>query len=268
MDDTQNIGGFRVILSTRADGNMSSAHGEVTEVEARRGAFCASHGIDHSKVAFIEACHTGSVALVEKGSGIGPSLSERFSLTPFLRVPTIDADFPAYLTAFDGLLSFDSDIPVALLSGDCVPLVVVDEMTGLHGILHVGLLGLLNDITGTFARVLNSLSVPVDRVNFYLGPHISAQSYNLSKSGMWKRVGEQALERCPWIGEFISHRDGGDFLDLARALESRLAHIGAVSSRISVDGRDTVGQSSAFFSHFRAVQEGIQNGRFMTLVGR
>jgi copper oxidase (laccase) domain-containing protein len=257
MDNTQNIAGFRVILSVRADGNMSSAHGEAGEAEARRGAFCGSHGIDHSKVAFIEACHTGSVALVG-----------RLTTVPFLRAPIIDADFPAYLTAFDGLLSLDQDIPIALLSGDCVPLVVADEVTGLHGILHVGLLGLLNDITGTCAQVLGSLSIPADRVNFHLGPHISADSYDLSKSGMWKRVGEQALERCPWVGEFISHRDGGDFLDLARALESRLAHIGALPSRISVDGRDTAGQSGAFFSHFRAVQEGIQNGRFMTLVGR
>jgi polyphenol oxidase len=233
---------------------MSGNFGDPAEVLTRRSAFCSDHGIDHARIAFIEACHTGSVALIKKGR-------ERQA---FMKPPSISADFPSYLTAIDGLLSLDPDVPVALLSADCVPLVVVDEVMGLHGILHVGLLGLLNDIVGTAAVVLASLSVPVARVRFHLGTHIGAASYDLSKSGMWERVGTEAQEKCPWIGEFITSEG---FLDLGRAVESRLIAIGAVAEHISHDGRDTAGAGDEFFSHYKAQRKLAENGRFMTLIG-
>lgn len=233
---------------------MSGNFGDPAEVLARRSAFCSARGIDHARIAFIEACHTGSVALIKKGG-------ERQA---FMKPPAISADFPSYLTAIDGLLSLDPKVPVALLSADCVPLVVVDEVTGLHGILHIGLLGLLNDIVGTAAVALDSLSIPVARVRFHLGPHIGAASYDLSKSGMWERVGAEALEKCPWIGEFIMSTG---FLDLGKAVEARLFAIGALAERISNDRHDTADASDEFFSHYKAQRKLAENGRFMTLIG-
>jgi polyphenol oxidase len=233
---------------------MSGNFGDPAEVVARRSVFCSARGIDPARIAFIEACHTGSIALIKKGG-------ERL---PFMKAPAISADFPSYLTAVDGLLSLDPEVPVALLSADCVPLIVVDEVTGLHGILHVGLLGLLNDIVGTCAEALASLSIPVSRVSFHLGPHIGAASYDLSKSGMWERVGTEAREKCPWIGEFINP---AGFLDLGKAVEARLLAIGAVAEHVSRDGHDTAGAGDKFFSHYKAQRKLVENGRFMTLVG-
>ena len=233
---------------------MSGNFGDPVLAEANRASFCARYGIDHAKVACIEPCHTGSVAVIKKGG-------ERQA---FMKAPAISADFPSYLTAVDGLLSLDPDVPVALLSADCVPLIVVDEVTGLHGILHVGLLGLLNDIVGTCAEVLGSLSIPLDRVRFHLGPHIGAESYDLAKSGMWQRVGAEALKTCPWIREFITPEG---FLDLGRAVESRLFAIGAVAEHIRHDGRDTASAGDELFSHYKAQRKLAENGRFMTLVG-
>jgi len=259
---------FRIILSTKADGNLSFLHGDRAEVESNRAAFYAAHGINARDIAFIEPRHTGSVAVVGR-KGKAKVEGETISvLEPFLKAPAIDADFPDYLTAFDGLVTFDPTASVALLSADCVPLVVIDEVTGLHGILHVGLLGLLNDITGAFAEILRSHSIPADRIKFYFGPHISASDYDLSKSGMWKRVGTQALERCPWLDQFISRRDGGQFLDLAGALKFRLVHIGALSGNMTFDSRSTAEEGSEFFSHYLAKRNGVPNGRFMTVVGK
>ncbi len=257
---------FRTIVSTKADGNLSFVWGERPVVQANRDRFFASRGIRESDVVFIDARHTGSVAVVSRtgeGSAGGPGLA----FDPVIKAPVIDADFPDYLTACDGLLTFDKSLSVALLTADCVPLVVVDEETGLHGILHVGLLGLLNDITGTFADVLAKTRVPINRVRFYVGPHIGPAEYDLGKSGMWHRVGAQATERCPWIEGFIERKEGGSFLDLAAAVVARLEAIGAPRENVTVDERTTAAFDSDFFSHYLAQRNGAGNGRFVTVVG-
>lgn len=266
--DSIALGGFRVILSTKADGNMSALYGDGDEVSARRDAFCRAHGVNPSDIVFIEPRHTGSLALVSREEGGATGGAVAFEYDPFMKASAIDADFSDYIDAVDGLLTVDPTIAVALLSGDCVPLVLADEETGLHGILHVGLLGLLNDITGTLGDALTAMLVPIWRVKFYMGPHISAMQYDLSKSGMWERVGKQALEKCPWIADFIDHRTGGAFLDLAAALDSRLALIDVKPESIVRDSRGTAEIGSEFLSHFKSKRENVPNGRFMTLVGR
>jgi copper oxidase (laccase) domain-containing protein len=82
---------------------------------------------------------------------------------------------------------------------------------------------------------------------------------------MWERVGTEAREKCPWIGEFITPEG---FLDLGKAVEVRLLAIGAVAEHISHDGRDTADVGDEFFSHFKARNKLVPNGRFMTLIGR
>lgn len=259
------IGTHRVLASTTSDGNLSFVWGEKSEVQANRDRFFASQGIKESDTVFIDARHTGSIACVSR-AGEGRVGESSLVFDPFIKAPAIDADFSEYLTAYDGLLTFDKRLHIALLSADCVPLVVVDEETGLHGILHIGLLGLLNDITGTLADVLARYSVPASRLNLYFGPHISATDYDLMKSGMWDRVGVQALEKCPWLETYIKREGNQAFLDLASAVAYRLEIIGCSRERMLIDERTTAAPASEFFSHYLAKRNGVENGRFVTII--
>ena len=239
---------------------MSVSYGEQNDVLLRREQFWSDHQIDPRNVVFIEPCHTGSIAMVSRTAG-------GFALQKTLRKPTIDCTFAGYNTGIDGLLTFDADTYIAVLTGDCVPLAFVDDATGLHGILHVGLLGLLNGITLTLSEVLETHSIPIDRLRFHLGPAISRDNYDLTCSGLWPCIETQVSERCGWMEAYTMKCNGSLMMDLPSALVSQLRCVGARGDAISRSAGCTAAPTSDFFSNYLAKQVGVPNGRFITVIG-
>ena len=146
--------------------------------------------------------------------------------------------------------------PLAVLTADCLPVVLADREARCVGIAHAGWRGLA---AGVLESLLQAMPVGVGSVTAWLGPVISAATYEVGPEvkDAFERADGDAAASC-----FApSERDGLWMADLAALARLRLSRAGV--STITGGGRCTYGEPEHFFSHRR---DGAQTGRMATLV--
>lgn len=173
--------------------------------------------------------HGGSVAIVERCEGVGPT------------VPGCDA----LLTRVPGLA-------LTVRSADCLPIFFADPSRGVIGIAHVGWRGLAVSLP---ARVVSALHdayhSQASELQVALGPAIRACCYE---------VGEEFTAR---FGSFVSDRGGRRTCDLIGATRAQLLSCGVRPDRIVDSGRCTACDTQQWFSLRR---EGPTTGRLTALI--
>ncbi len=149
--------------------------------------------------------------------------------------------------------------PLAILTADCLPVVIAAKDASCVGIAHAGWRGLSN---GILESLLTTLPLAPAQLFAWLGPAISVNAYEVGnevRQCLLRTQGEQAL-RCfnpslsttghwmadlPGLATLILHRAGIDAIIPSRSC--------------------TVAQPDDFFSHRR---DGPATGRMATVVWR
>ena len=147
------------------------------------------------------------------------------------------------------------DLPLAVLTADCLPVVLMARDASSVGIAHAGWRGLA---AGVLESLLAAMPAGQASITAWLGPAISAAAYEVGpevKATFEQQCGEES-------GDCFhpSHRQGHWMADLAGLARLRLTRAGV--STITGGGRCTVGEPDQFFSHRR---EGPATGRMATL---
>ena len=148
------------------------------------------------------------------------------------------------------------NLPVAVLTADCLPVVLMARDESCVGIAHAGWRGLA---AGVLESLLAAMPAEPASMSAWLGPAISAVAYEVGpevKTAFEQQCGEES-------GDCFhpSHRQGHWMADLSALARLRLGRAGV--SMITSGSRCTHGQSDHFFSHRR---EGPATGRMATLV--
>ena len=146
--------------------------------------------------------------------------------------------------------------PLAVLTADCLPVVLAAGDASCVGIAHAGWRGLA---AGVLESLLAAMPAEPASITAWLGPAISAEAYEVGpevKTAFEQGCGEES-------GDCFhpSHRQGHWMADLSALARLRLTREGL--SEITGGGRCTVGEPDHFFSHRR---EGPATGRMATLV--
>ena len=153
----------------------------------------------------------------------------------------------------DACISRTPDTACAVLTADCLPILLCTKSGSAVAAVHAGWRGLL---AGVIEACILQLAPSVEVIS-YIGPGISAAAFEVGPE-----VREAFLARDP--GASVAFKAGiGDrlFADLALLARIRLQNIGVNS--ISESGRCTFTESETFYSHRRA---GPRTGRFASLV--
>ena len=150
------------------------------------------------------------------------------------------------------------DLPLAVLTADCLPVVLMARDASCVGIAHAGWRGLA---AGVLESLLAAMPTEPASISVWLGPAISAAAYEVGpevKATFEQQCGEES-------GDCFhpSHRQGHWMADLVALARLRLRRAGVPT--ITGGGRCTHGESAHFFSHRR---EGPATGRMATLVWR
>jgi copper oxidase (laccase) domain-containing protein len=180
--------------------------------------------------------------------------------------PVIETDFDYYYDGSDGVLTADRHIAPYIFSGDCVPLAIWDAESDFLGLVHVGLLGALNNAVRGIASLIAAKHISASTLGAYLGPSIGKEDYNVEQSGLWLaiadqvRSNEQTRER---VSPFLSP---GGYFDLKGMIAAQLQEIGVLKNNIGQFETSTASPKSSFFSHFQATQGGSQPGAFCSLL--
>jgi YfiH family protein len=150
-------------------------------------------------------------------------------------------DKPGRYKQADGLIT-KSDFALAVKTADCVPLMLYDQNSGLIGAIHVSRKNLLMGIISKELKtVLNQFGAAPKDVMAFLGPHIRAKSYVMSREFV------SNIKKTKW-GKFIVASKDKKFFNLTAALVSELEEIGAKEENIIDCGIDTFSDIRFFSS--------------------
>ena len=159
----------------------------------------------------------------------------------------------------DGQWTRERHRPLALLTADCLPVVLATEDARCVGIAHAGWRGLA---AGVLESLVSAMPVRGASVVAWLGPAISAAAYEVGPEvkATFENVLGEASSDC-----FTRslQADGHWMADLALLARLRLRRAGI--SVILGGDRCTYGEPEHFFSHRR---EGPATGRMATIVWR
>ena len=235
-------------ISTRIDGvsqypyhalNLGYHVGDAYEaVTENRRRFCSALGIDIDSLVVAQQIHGDRIAVIDESqAGCGARRHE-------------DA-----IPGTDGMITRSRSVTLAVLTADCVPVLVADPVKRAVGIAHAGWRGTLRMIAAkTILKMKDTFGTEPADCLVALGASIGPCCYE---------VGEDIVSR-------FQHTFGREFcvtknrLDLRRAIEMQLTHIGVEKCNISSVGECTACNRNLFYS-YRI--EGARTGRMLSVIG-
>lgn len=152
--------------------------------------------------------------------------------------PLQDAD--AWLLA-----PFPTGWGAAIVTADCVPLFLWDNLGTYAALAHCGWRGVMAGLPGKTARELLQ-QTPYARLNVWLGPHIQACCFEVQED-----VAAQFPAGC------AVRKDGKIFVDLNTEIKHQLVQAGVDAQNIHAPYYCTCGDEKNFFSWRRDHQKNL-----------
>lgn len=208
--------------------NLGAHVGDDPAAVARnRAALAAALGLPPDRVVWMDQVHGCVVRTVD-----GPQVAA---------VPGTDA----LVTAADGLA-------LAVLTADCVPVLLSDPRAGVLGAAHAGRLGAAGGVAAATLAAMVRAGARAEAVSAYLGPAACGLCYEVPAA-----MREEVQAALP--GSASTTRAGTPALDLRAGLARQLRGLGV--AQVVVDPRCTI-EDEGLFSHRR----GAPTGRFASVV--
>ncbi|MDL9937410.1 peptidoglycan editing factor PgeF [Gordonia sp. ABSL1-1] len=227
----------RRVVTTRAGGcsvapydsfNLGDHVGDDPKsVVANRTRLAEQIGVEPSSLVWMEQIHSRTVTVVD-----GP----------------LDEPVPAT----DALVTTTPGLALAVLSADCVPVLLSDDEAGVIAGVHAGRIGSRVGIVPATLRVMVELGAKVERIGALLGPAASGARYEVPSQ-------MQADVERHLPGSACRTEKGTAGLDLRAGLARQLTAAGVAA--VEIDPRCTIADR-ALFSHRR----GAPTGRLASVI--
>lgn len=142
----------------------------------------------------------------------------------------------------DAAFAHSAGVVCAVLTADCMPILICDDAGTAVAAVHAGWRGLAG---GAVEATVAALARPPERLLAWLGPAIGPAAFEVGDD-----VRAAFLADDAGAGEAFVAKPGGKWLcDLYALARRRLGGLGV--SRVSGGGRCTFGEASQFFSYRR-----------------
>lgn len=236
--------------------------------------------VGHNRTALVQAITAGSQT--KRGSATWPLISGRQIHSDVIHCVS---RAPHHPPVGDGLITRTAGLLIAVLTADCLPIVVVDTRLRAVGVFHAGWRGTIKRVVekGVGEMRKHFGSRPGD-LKAAIGPGIRSCCYEVGPevrdkfegqfsyaSALFRESKESDEVRKKYPLLFLSARAPGHtempkkiFLDLAEANRRQLIATGVLARNVSVLDLCTSCRTDIFFSH-RA--EHGRTGRMMAVVG-
>ncbi|MDT0264982.1 peptidoglycan editing factor PgeF [Streptomyces sp. DSM 44915] len=181
-----------------ASANLGDAVGDdPAAVAANRSAAAAELGLPAARVRWMRQVHGGEVAVVE-----GPA----------------DGGAPPEV---DGLVAAERGLALAVVTADCVPVLLADPVAGVVGAAHAGRPGLLAGVVPATVEAMRALGARPERLVARTGPAICGRCYEVPAE-----LAERAAELLPASAATTSW--GTPAIDIPAGVRRQLADAGVV----------------------------------------
>jgi purine-nucleoside/S-methyl-5'-thioadenosine phosphorylase / adenosine deaminase len=152
----------------------------------------------------------------------------------------------------DALVTNAPRLALAVVTADCVPVLMGDARAGVIGAVHAGRVGAQRGVVARAVEAMLSLGAHVEDLSVLLGPAVSGANYEVPAA-----MADEVEAALP--GSRTTTSAGTPGLDLRAGIACQLRGLGVTS--IDADPRCTVADPS-LFSHRR----GAPTGRLASLV--
>jgi len=164
------------------------------------------------------------------------------------RVVVVDGPVPAAVAETDALVTTVPRLALAVVTADCVPVLLADARAGVVAAVHAGRVGAQKGVVVRTVEAMRDAGAHIADISALLGPAVSGHNYEVP-AAMAAEV-EAALP-----GSRTTTRQGTPGLDLRAGIARQLGSLGITA--IDVDPRCTVADRN-LFSHRRDAPTGRQ----------
>ncbi|MCV7254505.1 MULTISPECIES: peptidoglycan editing factor PgeF [Mycobacteriaceae] len=162
------------------------------------------------------------------------------------RVVVVDGDPGATVDDTDALVTTTPRLALAVLSADCVPVLLADARAGVIGAAHAGRVGAQLGIVARTVEKMVALGASPDDISVLLGPAVSGRHYEVPAL-----MADEVEAALP--GSRTTTEKGTPGLDIRAGIARQLTTLGITT--IDIDPRCTV-EDRALFSHRRDAPTG------------
>lgn len=147
----------------------------------------------------------------------------------------------------DGYVTGESNLPLAIFTADCVPVLLEDEVSGVVGAIHCGWRSAVSDIEAeTVKKMLLLGSTPSD-IKVAIGPAINKCCFEVGPEvidAVNDLIGAESSEK------YYSDKPNGKYmLDLKGVVACRFLQLGIKTSNIDFVGGCTMCNPDRYYSH-------------------
>jgi YfiH family protein len=168
------------------------------------------------------------------------------------RVVAVDGPVEGAIDDADGLVTAHPRLALAVVTADCVPVLMSDARAGVVAAVHAGRVGAQKGVVARAVEVMVAKGAHVEDVSVLLGPAVSGRNYEVPDA-----MADEVEAAVPGSRTTTSRGTAG--LDLRAGIARQLAELGVTA--VDVDPRCTVDDPN-LFSHRR----GAPTGRLASLV--
>ncbi|ORW11389.1 peptidoglycan editing factor PgeF [Mycobacterium kyorinense] len=168
------------------------------------------------------------------------------------RVEVVEGPRDTAVDATDALVTAEAGLALAVLSADCVPVLMADARAGVVAAVHAGRVGAAAGVVARAVETMLAVGAHTDDISALLGPAVSGRNYEVPAA-----MADEVEAALP--GSRTTTAAGTPGLDLRAGIVCQLKDLGV--SAIDVDPRCTVDDTS-LFSHRR----GAPTGRMASVV--
>ena len=168
------------------------------------------------------------------------------------RVEVVDEPRDSAVDDTDALVTSTPRLALAVVTADCVPVLMADDRAGVIAAVHAGRVGAQRGVVTRTVETMLGLGAQVGDISVLLGPAVSGRNYEVPAA-----MADEVEAALP--GSRTTTAAGTPGLDLRSGIACQLRDLGVTS--IDVDPRCTVADQS-LFSHRR----GAPTGRLAALV--
>ena len=148
----------------------------------------------------------------------------------------------------DAMATATRGLALAILTADCVPVLMADREAGVIGAAHAGWRGALNGILEAAVEAMLGLGARTGGTKAVIGPAIGAASYEVGPEFPAPFLAARAQDEDLFAP---ARRDGYFFFDIVGYVSRRLGTLGLAA--VEATGGDTCAESDRYFSYRRSV---------------
>jgi YfiH family protein len=152
----------------------------------------------------------------------------------------------------DGVITDRSDICLSVTTADCLPLIMIDPLTGIFAAIHVGWRSFLGGILESVAQIAGRLNIEMNSTRFIVGPGINDCCFEVGPE-------VAALFDEP----FILSADGVFRINLRGAVGNKLESLGVVRDNVEHIHECTSCESRLYYSYRRDKESPLQMVTFI-----